>query len=130
MPPKAIADLIDAPPTPGVSISPDDRWMLLLDRPSLPSIEEVAQEELRLAGIRINPRTNGSSRSSYYTGMTVSSILDSKKTKAVQGLPANARMESVSWSPDGSVITFSLQEVVLVGCIHSLGSWLNRCKLS
>ena len=106
MPAKAIADLIDAPPTPGVSISPDDRWMLLLDRPSLPSIEEVAQEELRLAGIRINPRTNGSSRSSYYTGMTVSSILDSKKTKAVQGLPANARMESVSWSPDGSVITF------------------------
>ena len=27
MPPKAIADLIDAPPTPYVSISPDNRWM-------------------------------------------------------------------------------------------------------
>lgn len=105
-PPPAIASLIDAAPTPGVSLSPDNQWMLLLDRPSLPSIEEVAQEELRLAGIRINPRTNGPSRASYFTGMTIRSVADDKKTKPVQGLPENPRMTSVSWSPDGSAIAF------------------------
>ncbi len=35
-PPKAIADLIDAPVTPGLSISPNDDWLLLMERPSLP----------------------------------------------------------------------------------------------
>ena len=45
-PPKAIADLIDAPPTPGVSLSPSNENMLLLERPNLPSIEEVAQKEM------------------------------------------------------------------------------------
>ncbi len=31
MPPKAIADLVDAPRSPVVSISPDQEWMLLLE---------------------------------------------------------------------------------------------------
>ena len=74
MPPKAIADLVDAPPTPSVIRDPNDRWMLILERPNLIPIEELAQPELRLAGMRINPRTHGPSRSSYYTGMKLLSI--------------------------------------------------------
>ena len=62
MPPKVIADLIDAPPTPFVSISPDNQWMMIQKWPGYPPLEEVAQPELRLAGLRINPRTNGPSR--------------------------------------------------------------------
>jgi len=69
-PPKAIADLVDAPPTPSVSFSPDHHWMLIMERASLPSIEELSQPELRLAGLRINPRTNGPSRASFYTKIT------------------------------------------------------------
>jgi len=45
--------------------------MLLMDRPGLPSIEEVAQPELRLAGLRINPRTNGRSRLRSLTGLHI-----------------------------------------------------------
>lgn len=103
MPPKAIADLIDAAPTPGVSISPDDQWMALFDRPSLPSIEEVSQEELRLAGLRINPKTNGQSRSSYYTGIRLRSM-QAQKEKTVKGFPENARLRNVSWAPDGKTM--------------------------
>ncbi len=100
-PPKAIADLIDAPPTPGVSLSPSNEIMLLLERPNLPSIEEVAQEELRLAGIRINPKTNGSSRSGHYTGIKIKS-LQTGKEKAITGFPADAKIENLSWAADGS----------------------------
>lgn len=107
MPDPVIAGLIDAPPTPGVSISPNREYMLLLKRPNLPSIEEVAQEELRLAGIRINPKTNGSSRSYYYNGLTIQSIKDNKQ-RPIQGLPADAKIENVSWSPDGSQIGFTI----------------------
>src|SRR5438128_12664930 len=61
MPPKAIAELIDAPVTPGASLSPNREWLLLLEVPSLPPIAEISQPELRLAGLRFNPRTNGPS---------------------------------------------------------------------
>ena len=46
MPPKAIADLVDAPLPPSVSIGPNQNWMLLMEMPSLPPISELAQPEL------------------------------------------------------------------------------------
>lgn len=106
IPPQAIASLIDAAQTPGVSLSPDNRWMLLLDRPGLPSIEEVGQEELRLAGIRINPRTNGPSRTSYFSNLVICPVEDGAATKTVQGLPESPKITNLSWSPDGATIAF------------------------
>ena len=38
MPPRAIADLVDVPPTPSVLRDPNDQWMLILERPNLISI--------------------------------------------------------------------------------------------
>ena len=58
-PPKVIADLMDAPPLPGVSLSPDRTVMLLSHRKSMPSIAEVAAPFYGLGGSRINPKTNG-----------------------------------------------------------------------
>ncbi len=106
MPPKVIADLIDAPPTPGLSISPANDQLLLLERPNLPGIEEVAQEEMKLAGIRINPRTNGSSRSGYYTGIRLKP-LGKGAERAVSGLPEKAKIQNISWASDGSSIVFT-----------------------
>ncbi len=104
-PPKPIADLIDAAPTPGLSVSPDDEWLLLMERPSLPSIEEVSEEELRIAGLRINPATNGPSRGSYYTSISMKSLGNGEE-KAIAGLPDRARIGSVSWSPDSRKVAF------------------------
>ncbi len=104
-PPDAIAALVNAPATPGVSFSPDRKWMLLLEQPGYPSIEEVSQPELRLAGLRINPRTNGPSRSGFTTALTLKNIADGKE-RAIQRMPPDARIQYVSWSPDGSRIAF------------------------
>jgi dipeptidyl aminopeptidase/acylaminoacyl peptidase len=105
MPPKAIADLIDAPPTPMVSIDPTRQWMLIIDYPNLISIEEMAQPELRLAGIRINPKTHGPSRERYMTGLKLKNIKDGKEYN-IKGLPARRKIRDVNWSPDGSSIAF------------------------
>ena len=69
MPPKAIVDIVDAPKTPNISISPNKKYVLFLGKPSLISIKELSQPELRLAGIRINPATNGRSRASTYNSI-------------------------------------------------------------
>jgi len=94
MPPKAIADLVDAPLPPSVSISPNRDWMLLMEMPNLPPISELAQPELRLAGLRINPRTNGPSRSSYFTKLTLKKISDGNETPII-GLPEESRIGKI-----------------------------------
>lgn len=106
MPPPEIARLVDAPATPGVSLSPDRSALLLLEQPGYPPIDEVAQPELRLAGIRINPRTNGPSRSASYNGLTLIDIANGREKK-IQGLPTRPQIQNISWSPDGSRIAFT-----------------------
>ncbi len=105
MPPQVLADMIDAPPTPGVAVSPDGDWLVMLERPGLPPISEVAMPELRLAGLRINPRTSGPSRAGYLDGLTFQRLQDGKQVP-VTGLPQGARLTGVSWSPDGERIAF------------------------
>lgn len=105
MPPPEVAAIVDAPPTPGVSLSPDRSLLLLSERPNLPGIADLAQPELRLAGIRINPATNGPSQPRFVTGLSLLDIATQQQFP-VTGLPGEPRITSVSWSPDGSHIAF------------------------
>ncbi|GIV61025.1 MAG: hypothetical protein KatS3mg043_2114 [Rhodothermaceae bacterium] len=106
-PPEELARLVDAPPTPAVSLSPDRAVMLLMHRPSLPSIEELAQPELRLAGLRINPRTSGPSRAGYFNRLVLRR-LDMDGETEVTGLPEGARIADVTWAPDGRHLAFTV----------------------
>src|SRR3989442_13329121 len=53
-PPQVVIDILDAPPPPAVSVSPDRQWLLLLEQRSMPTIAELARPMLRLAGRRID----------------------------------------------------------------------------
>jgi len=76
-----------------------------LHRPNLPSIDEVAVDELRLAGVRINPRTTGSSRVFYLNKIFIQQ--DGKQFK-VRGIPPRAKIQNIAWSPDGERIAFTI----------------------
>ncbi|MCU0458346.1 MAG: prolyl oligopeptidase family serine peptidase [Bacteroidales bacterium] len=106
LPPEAIVSLIDAPQTPSVLLSPDNQTMLLLHRPGLPSIADLSQPELRLAGIRFDPATNGPSR-----GQSVNRISAMKTDGTVigdlKGLPADPRLGEVTWSHDSKRFAFT-----------------------
>ncbi len=106
LPPQEIIDLVDAPSTPSISIGPDNTVILLTDSPELPSIDELASEELRLGGIRFDPRTNGPSRTGHGTGFTLMDI-DGTNVRPVTGMPANPRIRNTRWSADGSKFAFS-----------------------
>ena len=99
-PAPELAALVDAPRTPAVSLSPDRATMAFLTRPGAPPITELAEPELGLAGVRINPRTTGPSRASGFTGVSFRAV-DGGAARPLSGLPADARFRSVSWSPDG-----------------------------
>jgi hypothetical protein len=79
-PPQAIIDLVDARLTPKVEVSPGNgpamRWVLIEPISALPSIADLAQPELRLAGLRFNPKTNGPSRGRYITALSLQAFSD------------------------------------------------------
>ncbi len=107
VPPQPLVDLVDAPPTPAASLSPDGGWLLVLERPSLPSIAELSEPEFRLAGLRFKPATNGPSRDYSFNGLALVKVADGSR-RPVTGLPANPRIGDVSWSPDGSRLAFTV----------------------
>jgi dipeptidyl aminopeptidase/acylaminoacyl peptidase len=68
-PAPEILEVLHAPLPPGISISPDKRTMLLLERLRYPSIATMAQPMLRLAGLRINPSNNGPHAAGSFTSI-------------------------------------------------------------
>jgi dipeptidyl aminopeptidase/acylaminoacyl peptidase len=108
-PPQAIIDLVDVRPTPIVEVSPGDtasvRWLLIEAISGLPSIADLAQPELRLAGLRFNPKTNGPSRGRYGTALSLKALPDGVE-KPVAGLPAEARIRFTGWAPDARHLFF------------------------
>ena len=105
-PPKQIQDLVEAPLTPAVRLSPDGKYLLLLAQQGYPSIAELAQPELRLAGLRINPAIHGGSRVSGYTGIELLRISNQEKIQ-ISGLPAELNAGDLSWSPDGKYVALT-----------------------
>ena len=104
LPPKVIVDILDAPPPPTAVVSPARDVMALLDRVSMPKIADLAEPMLRLAGSRVNPKTNGPHAPATIIGITLKKIADGAETKVI--LPAGVRLGSPSFSPDGKWLSF------------------------
>src|SRR3954468_23064751 len=90
LPPKVIVDMLDAPPPPTAEVSPARDVIALLERASMPTIAELSQPFYRLAGIRINPRTNAPHRGNRYRSLTLKVIADNSERKVT--LPASPVM--------------------------------------
>lgn len=107
VPPQPLQEIVEAPPTPSVRLSPDNQWMLLLTRPNLISIEELSRPELRLAGLRLSPKTNGRSRTRPENALSFLRVSDGTG-REIRGIPAGARMGHEIWSPDSKQVAFSI----------------------
>jgi dipeptidyl aminopeptidase/acylaminoacyl peptidase len=108
-PPKAIADLVNAPSTPSVSFSKNGGWMMLLERADNPSIEELSQPELRIAGLRINPATSGPSRGRGVENVKIKMTKSGEEIQ-IKGLPSNSSMGGFSLSKDEKFLAFTQTE--------------------
>jgi dipeptidyl aminopeptidase/acylaminoacyl peptidase len=107
-PPQPIAQILDQPATPLVQLSPNREQLLLLERPGLPPISDVAAFEYRLAGIRFDPKTSGPSRGQSYTGLSLQPVKSGAARKIAMSLPSGGSIGNVSWSSDGAKIAFTV----------------------
>src|SRR5208282_2908827 len=108
-PPQAIINMVDVLPTPTVVLSPavqgQKRWMLIEQYAGLPSIADLAQPELRLAGLRFNPKTDGPSRARYAISLKLQ-LVEKSDAITISGLPQNPKIVDAEWSPDARKIAF------------------------
>ncbi len=106
LPPKVIVDILDAAPTPTVIVAPNRRVVALLERRSMPGIAALAEPIHRIAGARINPRTNGrQQRTGDGIAITLKAIPDGADMKVV--VPQNANVGGLAFSPDGNHLAFT-----------------------
>ena len=82
LPPKAIVDAFDAEPLPQTLLSPNKQVVALTKARTYPTIVELSQPMLRLAGSRVNPKTNGPHRASGLQGTGIYSIVMKKWSRA------------------------------------------------
>ncbi len=105
-PPKVIEDMLLVKPTPGVSSDDKGEWILFTQSNSYPSVEELAQPEYRIAGLRINPNNFSYSRQNFINDIWLKNTNSGKEFK-IAGLPSPLMAGSVRWSPTDKKIAFT-----------------------
>lgn len=106
LPSAALQAVANAPRAPTLSLSPRRDIAALLQTPPLPSINEVAQPELKLAGVRINPATFSASTFTFADKLWLMNIADGKE-RQITGLPQPLSVASLAWSPDQQYLAFN-----------------------
>ena len=104
-PPKAIEDILNSPTTPTLSLSPNRAYALQGSPVRYPPIAELSEPMLRLAGIRINPKTNGLHNTIFQSNLLLRKIPEGTEIKIT--LPPNPKLGIGPWSPDGSRFVFT-----------------------
>lgn len=113
LPPAEIVKIVDAPQTPAISVSPDKLNILLIERPGIITIEELSAEELRIAGLRIDPASSGPSRQTYNKGFKIMNI-DGTNVREIIGLPKDAALGFPLWSADGKKLLFTNKKTATI----------------
>lgn len=105
-PPQEILELVDIERAPSVSMDSKNQHMVLMYRNAYKTLADLSEEEMKLGGLRINPKTNISSTVTYVNNLRYKKLKD-KEPVQVKGLPQNAKLANFSWSPDETKMAFT-----------------------
>lgn len=105
-PSQEILQLADFERAPSVSMNSKKDLMILIYRKTYKSLPELNQEELRLGGLRINPITNISSTATFINNLKIKKVGGNDEIQ-IKGLPENALINNMSWSPDETKLAFT-----------------------
>jgi len=110
-PPQYVLDVLNAPSPPVPFLSPTHDSVLLVSWIEYPPIAQVAEPYLRLAGVRVEPRTRrkhdtpgGYGIAPCARSFTVVDIATSRETPAA--LPAGGCADGIVWAADGKRFAF------------------------
>ncbi len=108
-PSPEIVELVRAPWLPVINVDPENKIVMQLGLNGLVPMERLARDEIRLAGLILNPETFAPNRPMYADRITLARIEDGL-SMPVTGLPADPVILNVKWSPDGSWLALLIEE--------------------
>ena len=104
-PSKAVMDVLNAPITPTLQLNPAHTYAMQAQPVRYPPLAELAQPMLRIAGMRINPKTNGLHNTIFNSSLMLRKIPEGTEIKV--DLPPNPKLSGARWSPDGKQFAFT-----------------------
>ena len=104
-PSQEVIDMVEAPPPPSASKSPNGEMVILSTYEAMPSIAYLAQPMLRLAGTRITPLNNSRQQTYFITSLMIKTIKDGEIIPVE--IPEDAKLGFPRWSYDGSWFAFT-----------------------
>ena len=107
VPKKELLDLIDVDLAPSVLRNTKNSILVLLSRSTYKSISELSKSELRIAGLRVDPKRYIGSRTTYYNKIELIDLEKGKKPIPIKGLPNNPKLSNFIWSPDEKKIAMT-----------------------
>ena len=105
-PSPEILQLANFERAPSVSMNSNRDWMIFSYRSTYKTLDDLNQEEMKLAGLRVNPVTNISSTITYVNNLKTRKLTD-KNEAQVKGLPNNPKIAYLSFSPDEKKLAFT-----------------------
>ncbi|MDO5656601.1 MAG: prolyl oligopeptidase family serine peptidase [Flavobacteriaceae bacterium] len=105
-PSQEILQLADFERAPSVFTSPDKEFMIFAYRNTYKTLEDLSQEDMRLGGLRFNPKTHISSTITYLNNLKIQK-LNSKDLQQVKNLPSNPQIGYLSFSPNEKMLSFT-----------------------
>jgi dipeptidyl aminopeptidase/acylaminoacyl peptidase len=117
-PPPAIEAVLNAPLTPVVFVAPKRAFIALQTPLRYPPVADLARPMLRLAGLRIDPATNGIHHAPAMTALALERVADGRVFPVA--LPPGARVTSLRFSSDG--LRFALTNATQHGTELWLGT--------
>ena len=103
-PPEDVVRIIDSPPPPTVALGPRGDWLIVAQGRSMPELGELSQPMLRLAGHRVNPRTNALHNPAHIEGVELVHVADGETWRL--DVPRSS-LGVPHWAPDGLLFFFT-----------------------
>ncbi len=114
VPPQAIVDIVDTPPTPAAIVSPNLKTVAFIERRGAPPIQWLARPMHRLAGYRIDPRNSGPWNAPAIQAIDLQPIRENNDTQFALSPKTRIlapRGTSLGWprfSPDGTHLSYTV----------------------
>lgn len=104
-PPDEVVEILEAPDAPEASLSPDARWLLLIERPAMPSLAELSRPWIPMAGFRLDPALCARRRVDFASGLVLHDLEEGSRRRVE--LPEGLRIAAIRWSHTSRHLAFS-----------------------
>lgn len=105
-PSQEILELADFERAPSVYMTQNKEWVIYTFRNTYKTLEELNQDDMRLGGLRFDPKTHISSTLTYVNNLKVQQF-GTDKIVQVKGLPQQAQIGYIGISPDEKMMSFT-----------------------